>query len=232
MRTIHNKLTLILLATILGHSIHAQTRLGWAPQTTGAVVGAGVGAVAGAVINKRNPAVGGVIGGVLGGATGYAVGKQKKKRWSPQAKGTAIGAGVGGAAGAIINKRNRVVGGVIGGVVGGAAGYGVGKVIDNKNKREAAARAAAEREAIARAEAEREAAARVSDPANADLKPYVATNRTNGTTPAAPVVQPTALYNPKGSPASYILRQGYLPNESFGDQSAAYGDSEYRRKSW
>ncbi|GAB3882377.1 YMGG-like glycine zipper-containing protein [Spirosoma agri] len=229
MKTIHNKLILFIGAILLGHSVNAQARLGWGPQATGAAVGTGVGAVAGAVINKRNPAVGGVVGGVLGGASGYAIGKKSKKRWSPQAKGTAIGAGVGGAAGAIINKRNRLVGGVIGGVVGGAAGYGVGKHIDNKNKKAAAA----EREAAARAEAEREAADRVAF--NSDLRPYVATSRTNGTTTRAATAispKPTALYNSNPAPASYILREGFLPNESYGDQATPYGDSEYRRKSW
>ncbi|MCK8494260.1 MULTISPECIES: YMGG-like glycine zipper-containing protein [Spirosoma] len=235
MKTIHHKIGLLfLLVTLLGHTSQAQSRSGWGPQTTGAVVGTGVGAVAGAVINKRNPAVGGVVGGVLGGASGYAIGKQKKKRWSPQAKGTAIGAGVGGAAGAIINRRNRVVGGLIGGVAGGAAGYAIGKHVDNKRKKEAAARAAAEQEALARAEAEREAAARVANTANNDLAPYVPTARTRSAVAATatPAVQPQALYNPKTAPVSYILREGFLPNESYGDPSTPYGESEYRRKSW
>lgn len=220
MKTSRNMALLILLCSILGQSVHAQS---WSPQAKGAVIGAGTGAAVGAIINKRNRAVGGVIGGVIGGAGGYAIGKQGKKRWSPQAKGTAIGAGVGGAAGAIINKRNRVVGGVIGGVAGGAAGYAIGKIKDNKNK-EAARIAAANR-----AEAERNAAARAAGQARVpDSKPVVAS--TSIKEPS--VIQPVAMLAAHPNMAAATISAGYLENETYGDPSAPYGTSEYRRKSW
>lgn len=226
MKTSRNLALLILLTSILGQSVQAQS---WTPQAKGTVIGAGTGAAVGAIINKRNRAVGGVIGGVIGGAGGYAIGKQGKRRWSPQAKGTAIGAGVGGAAGAIINKRNRVVGGVIGGVAGGAAGYAIGKIKDNKNK-EAARIAAANR-----AEAERNAAARAAgqtrDP---DSKPAVAATSVGGATSIKEpsVVQPVAMLAAHPNTSAAMISAGYLENETYGDPSAPYGTSEYRRKSW
>nr|WP_293842004.1 glycine zipper domain-containing protein [uncultured Arsenicibacter sp.] len=146
----------------------------------------------------------------------------QRRKWSPQARGTVIGAAAGGAAGAIINKRNRVVGGVIGGVVGGAAGYAIGKHQDNKNK--ARARAAAERAAAERAATERAALAK----AEAAKKPLPAT-------PANAAVNAAAqapVYSAVASPAAYVNTAVYLPNNTVGDQSAPYGSSEYRRKSW
>ena len=221
MKTNRNLALLILLTSILGQSVHAQS---WTPQAKGAVIGAGTGAAVGAIINKRNRTVGGVIGGVIGGAGGYAIGKQGKKRWSPQAKGAAIGAGVGGAAGAIINKRNRVVGGVIGGVAGGAAGYAIGKIKDNKNK-EAARIAAANR-----AEAERNAAARAAGQTRVpdDSKPVVV----SASIKEPSVVQPVAMLAAHPNTAAAMISAGYLENETYGDPSAPYGTSEYRRKSW
>lgn len=230
MKTIRNTSALVLIAIVLGQSV--ETSAQWiSPQGKGTVIGAGAGAAAGAIINKRNRAVGGAVGGVLGGAAGYAIGKQGKKRWSPQAKGTVIGAGVGGAAGAVINKRNRAVGGVVGGVAGGAAGYAIGKHIDNKNKARIAAanRAAAER--AERAAVEREAAARAAGQPNerADQPALVATSTK---TVNGKAVQPVALLASQSTQTSFILAEGYLANNSFGDPTAPYGTSEYRRKSW
>lgn len=218
------------LIGVFGQSVETKAQ-GLAPQTKGAAIGAGVGAAAGAIINKRNRAVGGVIGGLAGGAGGYVIGKNGKKRWSPQAKGTAIGAGVGGAAGAIINKRNRVVGGVIGGVAGGAAGYAIGKIKDNKNK-EAARIAAANRAAAEeRAAAEQRAAARAAGHTGvADNKPMVASASTKGTN--AKAVQPVAMLAAHPTTPAYMMNAGFLENETYGDPSAPYGTSEYRRKSW
>ncbi len=167
---------------------------------------------------------------------------QAQRRWSPQAKDATIGAGIGGAAGAIINKRNRVVGGVIGGVIGGATGYAIGKHTDNKRKE--AARVAAAREAERQAAAEREAmaarqAAAAREAKEARLAATAEANRAKQREPepqtavlsAAPVAAPVMTYSTVVNTAPQ-LHTYYLPNLAFGDQSAPYGMSTYRRKSW
>ena len=107
------------------------------------------------------------------------------------------------------------------------------KTIKNKEAaRVAAAKAAAEQEALARAEAEREAAARVNDPSNGDLKPYVCNSSYRLVRTGVLRFKPTVLYTAQTLPVSYILKEGFLPNESYGDPSTPYGSSEYRRKSW
>lgn len=145
---------------------------------------------------------------------------QEKKKWSPQAKGAVIGAGTGAAAGAIINKRNRVAGGVVGGVVGGAAGYGVGKIIDNKNKK---------RTAQEEAEFNRNVAAN---------RAY-AYNSSNGTKGSSAKQAPAKKSNPAvmnsfaaEQQQPQIMGIAYLPNEDFGDHTKPYAYSEERRKSW
>jgi phage tail tape-measure protein len=139
-----------------------------------------------------------------------------KRKWNPKAKGTAIGAGAGGVAGAIIHKRNRKVGAGVGMAAGAAIGYGVGTVIDNKQKRAAAARAAAE---------ERERVARTSKPA--------ATRVTDGTAQLAAnkPMAPAAALMPAEATQS-LTRNGFLLNTDFGNSASAYPTSEYRRKSW
>lgn len=225
MKTIRNTSALVLMALVLGQSIETSAQA-ISRQAKGTIIGAGAGAAAGAIINKRNRAVGGAVGGVLGGAAGYAIGKQGKKRWSPQAKGTVIGAGVGGAAGAVINKRNRAVGGVVGGVAGGAAGYAIGKHIDNKNKARIAAAERAERAAVER-EAAARAAGQSSERSDQPVLAATSTKTVNGR-----AVQPVALLAAQSTQSSFVLSEGYLANNSFGDPTAPYGTSEYRRKSW
>ena len=160
-----------------------------------------------------------------------------KRKWNPQAKGTAIGAGVGGAAGAIIHKRDRKVGAGVGLAVGAAAGYGVGKVIDNRNKRAAAAaRAAEEREYAARTVENRELRSGTSNRSSRSARARMAsrsTTRTAGVAAgaagagyaASSLMQPETVEIP-------LVRNGYLLNTSYGDPNAAYPNSEYRRKSW
>ncbi len=241
MRTIQNRFVLLLLTSILHHSVGAQAIRGWGPSTKGVAIGTGVGAAAGAIINKRNRVVGGVVGGIVGGTAGYAAGKYGN-RWSPQAKGTAIGAGTGAAAGAIINKRNRAVGGIIGGVAGGAAGYAIGKHVDNKRKAEAARvaaaqRAAEEREAAARereAVAAREAAAQEQTELakGSQNRTYTATTAPEAPAKKGNTARLTTVFDQPVAPVPYVLPAGLLPNESYGDSSTPYGDSQYRRKSW
>ncbi|KAA9349011.1 glycine zipper domain-containing protein [Larkinella humicola] len=158
---------------------------------------------------------------------GHSMEAQILKSWSPQAKGTAIGAGTGAAAGAIINKRNRVVGGVIGGVVGGAAGYAVGKHIDNKRKKAAwqeAGRRAAEQQPLATSKG---AAPSITKRTALAARPAV-----SATKPTFSAVQPVQKSETENNPALYVLNQGYLPNPYYGDQTAPYGATEYRQKSW
>ncbi|MBO0948841.1 hypothetical protein [Fibrella forsythiae] len=152
---------------------------------------------------------------------------QAQRKWNPEAKGTAIGAGVGGVAGAIINKRDRKVGAGVGLAVGAAAGYGIGKVIDNRHKKAAAAaRAAEDREFAARTATEnrelrsgtsnRNASVRKVEPIS---KVSTATAQNSVLTAPEPVTVP-------------LVRNGFLLNTSYGDPNTAYPTSEYRRKSW
>jgi len=156
-----------------------------------------------------------------------------KRKWSPQAKGTAIGAGVGGVAGAIIHKRDRKVGTGVGLAVGAAAGYGVGKVIDNRHKKAAAAaRAAENREFAART-------ARNDD--NRELRAGTSNRKSSvgaaapvaaaGAVGAAALAQNSLLAAPE--PVTIpLVRNGYLLNTAYGEPNTAYPTSEYRRKSW
>lgn len=172
---------------------------------------------------------------------------QTRRRISPQAEGAIIGGGVGGAAGAIINKRNRVVGGVIGGLLGGAAGYAIGKHKDNKNKetaRIAAAREADRQAAIAAQEtaarqrvlAEQEATRRNALAERAAAERAASVDKPTTVAPQMAVLSaaPTAPLMTFGSAATPLpsTNTTYLLNASYGDPTAPYGLSKYRRKSW
>ncbi|MGV3539494.1 MAG: YMGG-like glycine zipper-containing protein [Rufibacter sp.] len=151
---------------------------------------------------------------------------QEKKKWSPQAKGAVIGAGTGAAAGAIINKRNRAVGGVVGGVVGAAAGYGVGKIIDNKQKK----RAAAEQAEFERTVAANRAYAYSSSNRSAGSVKKSSPARAASTAVAAPAMMTGYT---AGQPQIMSMNNlSFLPNEDYGDYSKPYSNTEYRRKSW
>lgn len=69
-------------------------------------------------------------------ASGYGSAYPMEKKKSHAARnGALIGAGAGALTGALVKKKNRGVGALIGGVAGGAAGFGVGKIIENKQKK-------------------------------------------------------------------------------------------------
>ena len=148
------------------------------------------------------------------------------RKWSPQAKGAVIGGVGGAAAGAIIHKRNRAVGGVVGGVAGAAAGYGVGKIIDNKQKK---------REAERVAEFNRNVAANRA-------YAYSSSNRSSGSSKkssaskaavAAPAATMAYTGYTAGQPQIMSMdNMAFLPNEDYGDYSKPYSNTEYRRKSW
>lgn len=148
---------------------------------------------------------------------------QAQRRFSPQAKGAVIGGGSGAILGAVINKRNRAVGGVIGGVVGAGAGYAVGKHIDNRQKKRAAAATEAEREAAYRAAAARRAAI-ASRPAPR------ATEVRNSFGPAA-AAGPAALV---ATPANSLGASDatYLRNQAPADPANPYPNTAYRQRSW
>lgn len=157
-----------------------------------------------------------------------------QKKWNPEAKGTAIGAGVGGVAGAIINKRDRKVGAGVGLAVGAAAGYGIGKVIDNRHKKAAAAaRAAEEREIAARnaTEDHRELRAGTANRSTSIHRATVHKVAPIATVKAAPATQ-TALLAEPAPVVVPLVRNGFLLNTTYGDSGTAYPTSEYRRKSW
>ncbi|WP_046244740.1 YMGG-like glycine zipper-containing protein [Hymenobacter terrenus] len=145
---------------------------------------------------------------------------QERRGWSPQAKGAVIGGGSGAILGAVINKRNRAVGGVVGGVVGAGAGYAIGKHTDNKRK-EAARIAAANRAAAAREAEYRRALAR---------REAVAAKTQAAAVPANSLAASNAMVSGSAQPA--ISNAAYLPNDSYGDASKPYSNSEYRHKSW
>ncbi|MDJ0364821.1 glycine zipper 2TM domain-containing protein [Hymenobacter sp. H14-R3] len=145
------------------------------------------------------------------------------QRFSPQAKGAVIGGGSGAILGAVINKRNRAVGGVVGGVVGAGAGYAVGKHVDNRNKKRAAAAYAAQRAAANRAAAERQALARRTTTRETIVR---------SSSPAA--VGTTALVASAAavSASAPATEAGYLPNQAPGDPANPYGSTAYRQRSW
>ena len=166
---------------------------------------------------------------LFAGLTAQAQGVLQRK-WNPQAKGTAMGAGVGGAAGAIINKRNRVVGAGIGMAAGAAAGYAIGKGIDNRRRRAAAAaRAAENREYAART-------ARVNQTNSGSGTSERVSARRVGLKTAAAGGAYALTQNPlpaqTAPPSDPFTRDGYLLNTAYGDANSAYPNSEYRRKSW
>ncbi len=71
-------------------------------------------------------------------ASGYASNANypsAKKKSHAARNGALIGAGAGALTGALVTKKNRGVGALIGGVAGGAAGFGVGKIVENKQKK-------------------------------------------------------------------------------------------------
>ena len=159
-----------------------------------------------------------------------------KRKWNPQAKGTAIGAGVGGVAGAIINKRDRKVGAGVGMAAGAITGYAIGKTIDNRHKRAAAAARAAE---------DREYAARTArNEENRELRAATSNRQASGVHAAAPVSAATvAARTSSAAPRNSLLagpepvtiplvRNGFLLNTSYGDPNTPYPTSEYRQKSW
>ncbi|WP_229725494.1 YMGG-like glycine zipper-containing protein [Hymenobacter baengnokdamensis] len=149
---------------------------------------------------------------------------QAQRRFSPEAKGTVIGAGSGAILGAVIDKHNRGVGGIIGGVVGAGAGYAVGKHIDNRQKKRAAAASEAEREAAYREEAARRSA--------------VASRTTTRETgvrsygPAAGVAGATALAAGAAGTSLTASAANYLPNPAPADPANPYAGSPYRQRSW
>jgi len=154
---------------------------------------------------------------------------QAQRRFSPQAKGTVIGAGGGAILGAVINKRNRKVGGLIGGVAGAGAGYAVGKHIDNRQKKRAAAIAAVERQEAYRAAANRRAylASRstTTTTRNTAINSYAAPAAVAGATAL------TAASVMPGYPAM-ATASAYLPNPDPTDSSNPYAGTTYRQRSW
>ena len=158
---------------------------------------------------------------------------QAQRRISPQAKGAIIGGGSGAILGAVINKRNRPVGGIIGGVVGAGAGYAVGKHIDNRQKKRAAAIAALERQEAYRAAANRRAymATRTST---------ASATRTTAVNSYAPAAATAALAGTTALVASSVMpgypamatTSAYLPNQAPNDPSNPYASTTYRQRSW
>lgn len=148
------------------------------------------------------------------------------KKWSPQAKGAVIGGVGGAAAGAIIHKRNRAVGGVVGGVAGAAAGYGVGKIIDNKQKK---------REAERVAEFNRNVAANRAYAYSSSNRSAGSSKKSTATKAAVAAPAATMAYTgyTAGQPQIMSMdNMAFLPNEDYGDYSKPYSNTEYRRKSW
>lgn len=157
---------------------------------------------------------------------------QAQRRFSPQAKGALIGGGSGAILGAVINKRNRPVGGLIGGVVGAGAGYAVGKHIDNRQKKRAAAIAAVERQ-----EAYREAANRRAYLASRSTTSATRTARASSYAPVAAtaaVAGTTALAAASIMPGypAMATASAYLPNQAPTDPANPYAGTTYRQRSW
>lgn len=157
---------------------------------------------------------------------------QAQRRFSPQAKGAIIGAGGGAILGAVINKRNRKVGGLIGGLAGAGAGYAVGKHIDNRQKKRAAAIAAVERQEAYRAAANRRAYL-ASRPAAVATRETVGRSYTPAatTTAVAGATALTAASVMPGYPAM-ATTTAYLPNPDPTDPANPYAGTAYRQRSW
>jgi hypothetical protein len=158
---------------------------------------------------------------------------QAQRRVSPQAKGAIIGGGSGAILGAVINKRNRPVGGLIGAAVGAGAGYAVGKHIDNRQKKRAAAIAALERQEAARAAANRRAYL-------ADRTSTASATRSTAMNSYAPAAATAALAGTTALAASSVMpgypamatTSAYLPNQAPNDPSNPYASTTYRQRSW
>ena len=151
------------------------------------------------------------------------------RKWSPQAKGAVIGGVGGAAAGAIIHKRNRAVGGVVGGVGGAAIGYGVGKIIDNKQKKREAERVAEFNRNVAANRAYAYSSSRRSS--GSSSRKATATKTAAVAAPAAATMAYTGYT--AGQPQIMSMdNMAFLPNEDYGDYSKPYSNTEYRRKSW
>lgn len=153
----------------------------------------------------------------------YAQTTTERKKWSPQAKGAVIGGATGAAAGAIIHKRNRVVGGAVGAVAGAGVGYGVGKIIDNKQKKKAA------EEQQRMQELNRVAAANNSSYNGG--RSYASSGRTR-TSAKKSTAKVTAPVEEVAAVQPAYMQMGWILNDGDGDPMVAYSDSEYKRKSW
>lgn len=170
---------------------------------------------------------------------------QERRGWSPQAKGAVIGGAAGILGGAIINGRNRKVGALIGGAGGAAAGFGVGKIIDSKQKKKAAlaAERAAAADRLAAANARTAAAERAA--ANARAEEHAAAERAAATRVAASQAAATRAGAPAAVPVAATttalvaaatpeptVAAGYLPNRLYGVAGTPYPYSKVLRKSW
>jgi len=167
----------------------------------------------------------------------YSAQAQQRKGWSPQGKGAAIGGAAGILGGALINKRNRAVGGLIGGAAGAGIGYGVGKHIDNKQKKRAAlaAERAAANQRIAAANARAASAERTAAEARELAATRAAARPAMGVATAATAagagVVAAQAFAPS-TPPSTVIAAGYLPNTQYGQAGTAYPASPVLRKSW
>jgi len=171
---------------------------------------------------------------LLAAVLGSTFTAQAQRRFSPQAKGAVIGAGGGAILGAVINKRNRKVGGLIGGLAGAGAGYAVGKHIDNRQKKRAAAIAAVERQEAYRAAAANRRAYMASRTSTASA------TRTTAVNSYAPAATTAALAGTTALAASSVMpgypamatASAYLPNQAPSDPSNPYAGTTYRQRSW
>ena len=209
-----------------GYAIGSQAKRGWSPQATGTTIGAGAGAAAGAIINKRNRVVGGVIGGVVGGAAGYAIGKNKDN------KNKAEAARVAAAERAAAQKAAAEK---------AAADRAAAEKADNERmaaEKVATDRATAERVAAAKQEEREKAVAYRTTPARPEPRqtqptPAASTMpRPSVAVPSTEGMHGVSLTESAEKPMAYVLKSGFLINDTYGDPQSAYPTSEYRRKSW
>ncbi|QKG58754.1 glycine zipper 2TM domain-containing protein [Hymenobacter sp. BRD128] len=157
---------------------------------------------------------------------------QAQRRFSPQAKGAVIGGGSGAILGAVINKRNRAVGGLIGGVVGAGAGYAVGKHIDNRQKKRAAAIAAMERESAYREAANRRAYLASHSATAATRETAVRSYAPAAAAVAVPAATALAASSVIPGYPAMATASAYLPNQAPADPSNPYAGTAYRQRSW
>ena len=204
-----------------GYAVGSNAKRGWSPQATGTAIGTGAGAAVGAIINKRNRVVGGVIGGVVGGAAGYAIGKHKDN------KNKAEAARVAAAERALAQKT-----------AADRAAYE--KAATEKaaaeradNERVATEKAAAERVATKQDNAvDKSPKSAVNEPVVAQTEHSLTSARTGVTVAATEGMHGVSLTELPGKPVAYVLKSGFLINDTYGDPLSAYPTSEYRRKSW